>query len=1107
MLRFVVIAFLRVVAVLPLALFPVVVHAVPQRALVNLSARVQAGPGDAAPIATFTIEGSAAKTILIRGIGPTLGLFGVPGVMADPTLTVYNGSGVAIVTNDNWGGTPQLSSAFASVGAFALSAGSRDAAAVLNLNPGTYSVRVSGVGDATGQVLVEIFDTDTNARLANIALRGQFGGGSNFVVGFVISGASSQPVLVRALGPALAATGVLGAIADPSLILFQGATPVASNDNWIGSGISDAAANAGLPSLVIGSRDSAVFQILPPGAFSVQVSNVAGSMGPSTVEIAVSDNDRAPTFAPALTAPLLNQTVAAGTAVVFGASYVAKPPAVTFQWRKNGANISGAIGQTLSMPPAVPQDSGDYSVVMTNSAGTTISAPATLSVIGGVAPSITRQPTAQTAALGGTATFTVVATGFPTPTYQWLFNGEPISGATSVFYTRTNVQLATLGTYSVRVSNSAGSVVSVGAVLLLPAPPVIVAQPTSLSINAGAAANFVVVAGSATPLTYQWRKDGVSIAGATNASFSIAAAQLPDAGSYTCVLSNSVGSVTTNTAFLSVASNVTNTYFGSFEGGRGSWALVVASNRVGTFVGFLNNPPAGIVATVAVATNGTFRTESRLIQSPGAAGSGTLFTLSGAIAGATVTGSLEGLNTALSGTLDSPFAGNSPLSGIYQATGDPSAGTVYFVVGGSGGNAMALTLNPTLIDGGLGPALGSIVSVTTPSNNRITGNIVPATGAITATIGTTSGLVSLAGSVTGGLGPPVITTPPVAQRVTAGTGATVTLTAGGKTPLSYRWRKDGTDIAGATGAAMVFASAQPTDAGIYTCVVANSEGVITSAPIILNVPGTARLVNLSILTDITTAGDSFTLGYVVDGNSATNAKPLIIRAAGPSLGAIGVLGTLADPKLELFAGAAKTEENDNWGGAVSLASAMANVGAFPYSDPSSRDAATLTNITTRQNSVVVSAVGAGTGTAIAEVYDATPSESLTATTPRLVNVSVIKQVGSGFTVGFVVAGTGIKTVLIRAVGPGLAGVGVPSGFLADPRLTLFTGAAQTDANDNWGGTPALAATMTQTGAFIIPAASRDAALLATLQPGQYSARVGGPPGASGLVLVEVYEVP
>ncbi len=270
---------------------------------------------------------------------------------------------------------------------------------------------------------------------------------------------------------------------------------------------------------------------------------------------------------------------------------------------------------------------------------------------------------------------------------------------------------------------------------------------------------------------------------------------------------------------------------------------------------------------------------------------------------------------------------------------------------------------------------------------------------------------------------------------------------------------------------------------------------------------TSRLINLSILTSIATAGDTFTMGYVVGGAGTVGTKSILIRAAGPSLTQLGVTGVLADPRLEFFAGATKTGENDNWGGTAALSTAFSAVGAFAYATPVSLDAAALANIPPGDNSVRVSAT-AGTGTVIAELYDSTPGSSFTASTPRLVNVSVLKHLGSGLTAGFVVGGTGAKTVLIRAVGPtiGAAPFNV-SGAIADPQLTLYSGQTIIATNDNWGGTAALTAAFSQVGAFALPAASRDAAVLATLQPGNYTVQASGVGGTTGVAIVEVYEVP
>ena len=274
----------------------------------------------------------------------------------------------------------------------------------------------------------------------------------------------------------------------------------------------------------------------------------------------------------------------------------------------------------------------------------------------------------------------------------------------------------------------------------------------------------------------------------------------------------------------------------------------------------------------------------------------------------------------------------------------------------------------------------------------------------------------------------------------------------------------------------------------------------------------SRLVNLSILTSVDAAGDSFTMGYVVGGAGTSGSKPILIRAAGPTLAAapFNVSGALADPKIELFAGTTKTSENDNWGGSANLSTAFAAVGAFAYVSPTSLDAATLATIAAGDNSVRVSASGNGTGTGavIAEVYDSTPFPNLTATSPRLVNVSVLKHLGAGLTVGFVIDGTATKRVLIRAVGPT---IGTPpfnvGGVVADPQLTLFSGQTSIRSNDNWGGTTELAAAFVQVGAFALPAASRDAAVLITLQPGAYTVQVSGVNNTTGVAIVEVYEVP
>jgi outer membrane protein assembly factor BamB/subtilisin family serine protease len=125
--------------------------------LVNLSARANVGTGANAASAGFVISGTTSETILIRGIGPSLSQFGLTGVLAAPTVTLFNPSQTALQTNAGWGNSPALSAIFASVSAFAPTSAA-DAALVVTLPPGAYSAQLSGVGSTTGVALVEIYE-------------------------------------------------------------------------------------------------------------------------------------------------------------------------------------------------------------------------------------------------------------------------------------------------------------------------------------------------------------------------------------------------------------------------------------------------------------------------------------------------------------------------------------------------------------------------------------------------------------------------------------------------------------------------------------------------------------------------------------------------------------------------------------------------------------------------------------------------------------------------------------------------------------------------------------------------------------------------------------
>ena len=365
---------------------------------------------------------------------------------------------------------------------------------------------------------------------------------------------------------------------------------------------------------------------------------------------------------------------------------------------------------------------------------------------------------------------------------------------------------------------------------------------------------------------------------------------------------------------------------------------------------------------------------------------------------------------------------------------------------------------------------------------------------------------------------PVFSAPPLSQTVATGSTVVFTAPAIGSPAPTYEWLLNGTTIPGATSATLMIPRATVANAGAYTAVAQNSLGLATSTPAALVVTSTAnpgRLTNLSILTSVTATAPLFTVGTVIGPSGANGVKPLLIRAVGPTLGAapFDIPGVLVAPLLSIFSGQTLVGGDAGWGGTTALASAFAQVGAFPFFSASSQDSAVF-NPVLAPGAYTVQVTGAGgtTGTVLAELYDETAAAAFTASTPQLINVSVLKQIdgGSTLTAGFVVGGSTARTVLVRAVGPtiGAAPFNVP-GAMPDPQLTLFDSTStQIAFNDNWGGDPQISAAAANVGAFVIGnAASKDAVLLITLAPGNYTAQVSGVGGVGGMALVEIYEVP
>lgn len=290
------------------------------------------------------------------------------------------------------------------------------------------------------------------------------------------------------------------------------------------------------------------------GSYDVVVSNSVGSAPSLSALVRVTP---APLEPVSITSSPQPQTVDQGREVTFSVAATGGG-VLAYQWRKDGVAISGATASSYQIIAAQPSHAGSYTVAISNAESSVVSLSAALQVTPTpVAPvSIVSNPKALTVDEGAQAIFSVAAQGGGPIRFQWRKNGLNLSGQTSATLTIRSVALDDRGTYDVIVSNSVSTRTSQGAVLQVTPTPVvpvsITSNPQNVSVKEGESATFSVGANGDGPLSYQWRKDGVNIAGATSSSFTLNAAALQHRGSYDVIVSNSAGSKTSLAALLQV---------------------------------------------------------------------------------------------------------------------------------------------------------------------------------------------------------------------------------------------------------------------------------------------------------------------------------------------------------------------------------------------------------------------------------------------------------------------------------------------------------------------------------------------------------------------------
>jgi len=354
-------------------------------------------------------------------------------------------------------------------------------------------------------------------------------------------------------------------------------------------------------------------------------------------------------------------------------------------------------------------------------------------------------------------------------------------------------------------------------------------------------------------------------------------------------------------------------------------------------------------------------------------------------------------------------------------------------------------------------------------------------------------------TVTPAVAAPVLVKQPVSQTIL--TGGTVVFEVGATgSNLAYQWARNSQPIPGATSSQLLLKNASNAQEGDYTATVSNSGGQATSAPAHLTLvtsttPG--RLINLSVRSFAGIGGQTLTAGFVLAGSGNGS---MVIRGVGPTLAQFNVPDVLSDPQLVLFnSDQTPIQSNDNWSGSDGR-----EVGGFVL-PTGSKDAVLNVSVAPGGYTAQVVGTAGAVGEAMAEVYEQPgPPDA-----PRFINLSARTQLDAGRTLiaGFVIGGNTNRTVVVRAVGPGLDDFQVP-GTLADPRLGLFREGTLVAENDDWLGGSVLIDAMASVAAFPLKSAtSKDSALVITLPPGAYTANITGPAGISGVVLVEVYLMP
>ncbi len=454
------------------------------------------------------------------------------------------------------------------------------------------------------------------------------------------------------------------------------------------------------------------------------------------------------------------------------------------------------------------------------------------------APEITVDPVSSTIFTGNDVTLTVAATSTIAKTYQWQKDGVDITDATDSSYDITSATIDNAGDYRCIVSNASGSDTSIVATITVNSTVEITANPSSVIKWPGESVEFAISVSGTAPVTYQWQKDGVDIADATNSTYTIASISASDAADYTCVATNGGGSVISSAATLTVNSIVVITEDPiaqeKWTGEEVTFSITATGTAPITYQWQKNG------SDIEGANDASF-TISDISLNDAASYKCIAVNGGGSKTSAEV---LLSVNETVSITMN-------PQN---QTVSEGEAVSFYVLVAGTAPITYQWKKN------------GEDITDATDSNYIITEVVLTDAAEYSCVVTNGGGSVTSASATLIVNSIVAITTDPISQDAWTGEDVTLTIATTGTAPVTYQWQKDGVDINGKENASLTISGIALSDAASYKCIATNIVGSDTSDVAVLTVNETVSIVNSSNDT-IISVNDDITLVVTTSGTA------------------------------------------------------------------------------------------------------------------------------------------------------------------------------------------------------------------------------------------------